>query len=186
MSQLQTVVKIDFGIGSLAWGSLRLRRAASAHPRSVLECLFQGSAVWLRHLDSESPAKAFHLCFCLAQCPRSRPEARGMLEECRDMTESRIQGTGPLLWDTNQDPEPNYAFISSCYFPVEKTSQTAKECVGKLLTLPRYFCDSILRPCYCLGALPASFKLQKGTRWLFPKTLGFDGQHTKTICCRYF
>lgn len=102
------------------------------------------------------------------------------------MTESRIQGTGPLLWDTNQDPEPNYTFISSCYFPVEKTSQTAKECVGKLLTLPRYFCDSILRPCYCLGALPASFKLQKGTRWLFPKTLGFDGQHTKTICCRYF
>lgn len=122
----------------------------------------EGAASWLGDLDSEAPAKGFPLCFCLAQCPQSRPGARGMLEECRPMTKPRIQGTGPLVWEISQEPEPNYTFISLCYFPVEK-SQIAKECVGKVQMCPHYLCDSFQMPCYRLRALPLLFF--EGTEW---------------------
>lgn len=153
-------------------------RALEAEEVNICLCPSQNcaglSVPGLRDLDSESSGKAFPLSFCLAQCPQPRPWAREMLEECQDMTDSGISGTGPLLWETNQDSEPKYTSISSCYFPVEK-SQTANECVSKVQIPPHYLCDCLPRPCYCSGALPASFLwLQKGTRWLFPKTLGFD------------
>lgn len=80
-----------------------------------------------------------------------------MLEECRDMTEPRIQSQRSALGE-NQYTEPNYSFISLCYFPVEK-SQKEKKSVGKAQKPPLYLCDSLPRSCYWLGALPVSLKV---------------------------
>lgn len=114
--------------GSCDWGYLKLISCICLPQIWAGMSVYRGTASWLRVLDRITLSKAFHLGFCLAQCLQFRPGAGGMLEERRDMTEPRIQSTGPLLWEINQDPELGYTSISSCYFPLEETSQRAKEC----------------------------------------------------------
>ena len=64
----------------------------------------------------------------------------------------------PLLWETTLGTEPNYTFLSLYYFPVEKSQKNVwaryKYLIISVVLLPR--------PCYCLGAFPASLNVQKG------------------------
>ena len=137
-------------------------RALEAEEVNICLCLPQicaGVCVsGLRDLRSEPSAKAFPLSICLAQGPGppspGLTQARGMLEECQDVTESRSSGGGPLCWETNHDPEPKYTSISLCYFPDEK-GQTVKEFVSKV-QIPPHLCGSLPRPCCCSVGTPFS------------------------------
>ena len=146
-------------------------RALEAEEVNICLCLPQICArvcvSGLRDLHSEPSAKAFPPLL-VSVWPRAQgpgppspglTQARGMLEECQDMTESRSSGGGPLCWETNQNPEPKYTSISLCYFPDEK-GQTAKEFVSKV-QMPPHFCGSLPRPCYCSVGTPLFFDYRK-------------------------
>ena len=165
------------------WKQKRLT-SASAYPRSVPGCVCLGSETCTQ---SHQPRPSLWVSvWPRAQGPGppspGLTQARGMLEECQDMTESRSSGGGPLCWETNQNPEPKYTSISLCYFPDEK-GQTAKEFVSKV-QMPPHFCGSLPRPCYCSVGTPLFFDYRKAPGGFY--LMRSDEQHTKTMCCGYF